>query len=790
MLNLAKNNLFYLEIKNSFKKNFENKKKQKQYMKKTLLLIIILIFYKTFFAQNYSNIDSLKKVINTTDIDTVKVLTLCRLSSKYVNYQTDSAKIYLDQALKISKKINYQYGIAMSYINQSDIEIILGNNEKSKQLIYKGMDILEQINRQKRIAGGYNRLAKISYIESDYPKAIKFLNKALNIYKTIKDSSGISQEYSNLAIIYRMLGDYKNALDLNFKSLKIDEKLNNDDGISSSYNNIAIIYNYQEQYTKALNYYFKALKTRKKNNNTNKIASIYNNIGLVYVQKEIYDSALFFIKKSVKLTNKKNKNLISTRYLNLASIYMSLDSLDKAIAYSDSTLKYKKQTKELRSQGKIFGTYSEIYFKKGDIKKSKNYAEKQFSIAKQIGDKELIKEGAYNLAKIYSTLNNAQKTFEFFEIYNKYKDSLRNDELTKKITTIENQYVFEKQMQAEKLKQQKKEELHKAKIKQQNTIKYFLIAIVLVLVVFAIFVFINLRRKIKDNKLLSEKNAVINQQKEEIITQAESLKKANSKISDKNKILSVRNKLITDSINYAKKIQTALLSDKKFLKKNFKNSFIFFKPKDIVSGDFYWFKKIKNTKLIAIADCTGHGVPGAFMSMLGISVLNEITKKEILQPSQILEQLRSNIKYMLKQTGNSDDQKDGMDIALCKINQNNQNLEFAGANNPLFIIRDKKIIKISATPNPIGIYINEKPFKNNKFKLQENDKLYMFSDGYVDQFGGKNNEKFMIKRLKELLLSTNKVDLQEQKNIIIDTFYKWKSNNSQIDDVILIGFEI
>ncbi|MEN8118870.1 MAG: YfiR/HmsC family protein [Bacteroidota bacterium] len=255
---------------------------------------------------------------------------------------------------------------------------------------------------------------------------------------------------------------------------------------------------------------------------------------------------------------------------------------------------------------------------------------------------------------------------------------------------------------------------------------------------------------------------------------------------------------ITDSIYYAKKIQTAVLPPKEFLKKLLPEHFIMFRPKDIVSGDFYWTLKKEDKILIAAADCTGHGVPGGFMSMLGMTFLNEITGKlsaEELNAGHILTELRNSVKSSLRQTGKEGEAKDGMDIALCIIDKKTNIMQFAGANSPLFIVREneqeQEIIDIKADDMPIGIFYHEKEFfTNHTLQLQKGDSCYIFSDGYPDQFGGKKGRKLMLSRFKKMLAASSDKPLSVQKEYIENKFDAWKGKNRQIDDILVIGIRI
>jgi len=255
---------------------------------------------------------------------------------------------------------------------------------------------------------------------------------------------------------------------------------------------------------------------------------------------------------------------------------------------------------------------------------------------------------------------------------------------------------------------------------------------------------------------------------------------------------------ITDSIHYAKKIQTAVLPPDEILKKLLPEYFIMFRPKDIVSGDFYWATEKDDKVLIAAADCTGHGVPGGFMSMLGMTFLNEISGKlsaKDLNAGFILTELRNSVKSSLRQTGKEGEAKDGMDIALCIIDRKTDVIQFSGANNPLLIIRnngaEREIINVKADDMPIGIFYDEKEsFTNNTLQLQKGDSCYIFSDGYPDQFGGKKRRKFMMNRFRKMLAASSDKPLHAQKEFIETTFDEWKGKNRQLDDVLVIGIRI
>ena len=263
-------------------------------------------------------------------------------------------------------------------------------------------------------------------------------------------------------------------------------------------------------------------------------------------------------------------------------------------------------------------------------------------------------------------------------------------------------------------------------------------------------------------------------------------------VTEQNDQILVKNQRINSSIKYARRIQNAVMPSDKYIREILPEYFILNKPKDIVSGDFYWVEQKENKLIVVTADSTGHGVPGAFMSMLGISMLNEIVNKEnLIDAGMILTELRNKTKALLKQSGGKGEQKDGFDMALCLIDLDNKKLEFAGAYNPLYLIRNGKLTEIKADKMPVGIHYNEKDnFTTHKTELQIGDHIYMFSDGYIDQFGGADNQKFMAKSFREKLLGIQNDSLEMQKTILSETFENWKGDKEQIDDVLVFGLKI
>ncbi|HIA37514.1 MAG TPA: serine/threonine-protein phosphatase, partial [Flavobacteriales bacterium] len=374
-----------------------------------------------------------------------------------------------------------------------------------------------------------------------------------------------------------------------------------------------------------------------------------------------------------------------------------------------------------------------------------------FSLSQEIEAIDLVNENSKNLYEIYKETGNIDKALEMYELYIKAKDTLEKQNAIEQAIKLEANRKYEEQKLADSIR-------HQEEIKREKIIRYGLIAFAVLILVSLVIIFISLKKT--------------KSQKDIIETQHNSL---------------------TDSISYAKKIQDALMTSTLYMKEILPESFIFFKPKDVVSGDFYWlYRSPKGDIYFTVADCTGHGVPGAFMSMIGTSLLNEnIIENKIEDTAQVLNNMRDQIIKSLKQESISGDSKDGMDMALCKLDPNNRTLEYAGAFNPLIHINRKKITQIKADPQPVALFTgNKTPFTKHEIQLEKGDMIYIFSDGFSDQFGGEKGKKYKSANLKHFLLSIQDKDMETQHTLLSEEFDSWKGTYEQIDDVCVMGVRV
>ena len=372
-------------------------------------------------------------------------------------------------------------------------------------------------------------------------------------------------------------------------------------------------------------------------------------------------------------------------------------------------------------------------------------------------------------------------------LHKKMSDSLNSIENKKASIQKEFQYEYEKKAAADNVKIEANKKITEVKFKQEKIQRYALYSGVFVLLCVAVFIFNRLQ-------VTKKQNLIIENQKQQV-----ELK--NEEITHQKELVDEKQKEIIDSINYAKRIQQAVLTGEDVWNKISKEHFILFQPKDIVSGDFYWaYNTPNNRSVFALADCTGHGVPGGFMSMLGNSFLNEIVvENKIFKANEILNKLRSKIINALEQKGGTQ-QKDGMDMCLCVWNKLDNTLEFAGANNPLWLLRtvvsssgveNKQLEEYKADKMPIGLYLEtETPFTSVTIQLQAGDIIYLSTDGYADQFGGPKGKKLKYKPLIESLIKNSQLDMTVQKTNLETAFNDWKGSHEQVDDVSIIGIKV
>ncbi len=829
---------------------------------KLIILLIIFALSSVINAQNEKIIDSLNQVIKNAKHDTVRIKAYIILGEKICLSDPDSALIMEKIAKGLAEKLlasnpgyvntdSVKKQLALSLNDIGYIYLIKGDYNVSLEYFFKCNKIHEEIGNKKGVALALNNIGVAYNNLGNISKSIEYYNKSIVVQKEAGDKKGIALTLNNIGYIYNSQGDIANALNYFDRSLKIREEIDDRKGMAQSLNNIGTVYHDQGDLQKALEYHKKCLNIREELGDKSGIAYSLNNIGAVFIDMGNESAGMEYYEKSLKIRVEiDDKKGIAYSLNNIGYLYLSRNDCEKALVYYQKGLKINEETGDKKGISSSLKNIGIIFLRQNKTEKSKQFAEKAHKLALELGFPSDIRKTSSLLKDIYLKMGNYKQALEYYELEIKMRDSIANEDNFKKAMKQQARYEYEKKsatdsiayVKAMEIKNLRMAKVEEEKKKQKIVLMAFILGFVIILV-FSVVVFRLFIQKKKANIILAEQklqieiknnnlqqaNEEISAQRDEIEAQRDEIAAQRDLVTEQKEHIEEQKKEITDSITYAKRIQQAMLPDLSivlFSRQSATGSrqsdsqiadcglptadfFVFFRPKDIVSGDFYWATRINEMLIITVADCTGHGVPGSFMSMLGISFLNEIVrKKEVTKTGEVLDHLRNSIIEALKQKGISGEQKDGMDIVFCVLNTKTLTLQFSGANNPLYIVgsgqlavgnagkdcqlstANCQLTELKPDPQPVAIHINMKPFTTNEIQLQKGDCLYLTTDGYPDQFGGPKNKKFMIKRLKELFVEVSEKPMREQSEILKTSFEEWKGKYEQTDDITVMGIRI
>ncbi len=699
-----------------------------------------------------SILDSLNRQLCIEKVDTNKVKLLNKIASEYLYINTDTALLYHQKALDISERKNWQKGVAKTYYLIGDL---------------------------------YWKI-------SDFPKALvndfKALKKCDELLSKNKEDPGYlnmkSATMGNIGLVYSDQGNYPKALIFFLNAMKLGEKLGNKKRVLIQYLNIGNLYNLKQDYSKAIDYYSKGVGLSKSINEKNIEAILLGNIGNVYFNQKNYLKALDLYKVAVKANREiENEEGVALNLIAIGNVYLmkmetelirnNKDSLSNlSLRYHLDALEINKRNNNRRLLAVSYGSLGSLYLFQGKYSIAKKYLDEALIISTEIGDLNYAKDWHKDLSDFYYETNNWKLSLYHYKSFISIRDSLLNEESNRKTFQTQLEYDLGKKMTADSIRKAsfiKQENLkHEHDIKQQKIYTVMgTIGFVLMLVVAGI--------SLRAYKQKQRSSVIIESQKLEVENQKHFIEE--------------KQKEIVDSITYAKRLQEAILPPFSLIHQEFPNSFVLYKPKDIVAGDFYWFEKVGVLKLIAAADCTGHGVPGALVSVVCSNALNRAVKEfKLTVPGEILDKVTELVLETFEKSESII--KDGMDISLCLFNSATNEIMWAGANNPLWYVANGEIKEITANKQPIGIHENRTKFTTHVLNLQAGDFIFLFTDGYADQFGGPKGKKFKYKQLENIILTNYSKTPQDQRSILETAIDSWKGDLEQIDDITIIGIGI
>ncbi len=768
-------------------------------------------------SKSHPKIDSLLRKMNQENVDTLKIAKLLVIAKKLdatpsniicsdiqnrslaINYsegyyqaslakefnfantsQFDSAKRYHEFISTWALKNSRKDAVIQDMLNYAVAFEMRKKLKASDSLLLKAIDLTNElkVKNKGQMALAYYFLGKNKNVEFDNISALKYLNEAAKHSVDANNDELAGDVYFRIGECYLMESDFNNSLVAYGNSLVYCKKVNDQRTMASVLSAIGEIYMNKGDLKKAFENLNTSLEMAKKTNYPYQEAYTLSTLGSAYQADSNYTKAIECFQESNKIYRSFNVDHHSSEIilndLNIGTVYISRKEYTKAKTELERIYKLTDVEIDPAIAAETMNNLSEVYFYTGNYNRSRELSEKSLIITKQ-NELQLAMEHSYELLyKIHEKKRDFEKAHFFYKALTKLSDSLSNKTQIKKFAELEND-IKQNQLKAEhdiRETRLENEKLQKEKeIKQHQTTSLVIAIGFLVLLIFSVIIYISLQNNKKNTKIISEQKREVEQQ---------------------NEIIEQKKKEVLDSIEYAKKIQEAILPSHENIKKIFPRSFVLYEPKDIVAGDFYWLEKTNDGILIAVGDCTGHGVPGAMVSVVCSNALNRAVKEfGICEPGLILDKVREIVVETFEKSGS--EVQDGMDISLLSLSTKQDgdliNVKWAGANNPLWYVSENEFIEIKGNKQPVGKYVRKDPFTTQSLSFKKGDLVYLITDGFADQFGGDKGKKFKYKTLHELLLKNASLDVEEQKVILKNTFQTWKGSLEQVDDVCILGIK-
>lgn len=601
------------------------------------------------------------------------------------------------------------------------------------------------------------------YLNIDIELSILWGNKALNHARKHGDKLFIVKSIIYDSYYFSRKGDYLEQIKMCLEALKIADQneFNDQKGVIAS--NIGGAYLQLGDDKQALKWLEDAITLKKQFNDDNKLATSLSTLGAYYFSQGNYLKAVQYHEESLKIDERSgNQNSLAIDLANLADCYIEMDEFEKAESLLNQALSIRQSLEDNFGEVKTLMDFAFLYERRNIFPKAIQYALKSKEIAESNGFEDLLYENLLLLADLHKSNGNFKEADTYRELALQHWQNLFSIQTSYNLNEVRTIYETERITNENLLLRKQKEidllnnERSKA---ANNRLRMIVLSVVVGMLVLGLILILFIR---------------LNRSK----------RKANLALSEQKKLVEIKNEEILDSIKYAKRIQTAILPSMENVVNQLKHVFIMYQPKDVVAGDFYWLETKDNWKLFAVADCTGHGVPGAMVSVFGNNALNRAVREHNLtKPGEILDKAREIMINEFEKNG--EEVHDGMDVALCALNGNK--LRFAGAYNSLWIVRHGELLEYRGDKQPIGLFDKKKTFETVEIELMKDDCFYIFSDGFADQFGGPNNKKYKSANLKRLLIKVSDKPMIEQAQLIQQDFDEWKGDNEQVDDVCLLG---
>ena len=751
-----------------------------------MIRVIIIIISVFFFSLRLdaSPADSLDLLIARASNDEMKAQLLLR-SAEIHTLKEPRRFFIINQEILSLKNITSHFTHAKANENLGDYYWVLQRTDSSKYYFNQALSEYLGYNEPGSAGIILYKLAQVFNLTSNYRAALQYANESFEKLIQVNDQPNLANVYALLCDIQSKMGLKEKAINDCINSLKIYDNLGKLQGKAMLMNYIGVIYLDLNQFDKCGEYFREAMALARSQNDRSTLAATLNNLADLHVELKEMDSAFYFYGKALAI-QKEDSDLQQQAITNLRTgkAYLRINDTQHALHCLNETLKYAQQSPDLDLRAQVYSELGNLYSYLGMLQPAINYLKKALADAQRIESDPILQSCYNNLAKYYDRLGDKENALVYFKLYMLHRELMFSNQSALKIAEVEALYNLDKkEKEIQLLKSENR--IKDLEASSRKLINIVLISGMIFVIAFSVIIYRQYRIQNKANYVLSLQKEAIDKQKKEIELQRDSIKESHLILEDKNR-------QITDSIEYAKRIQFSLLPDLNRIKDTFPSSFVIYLPRDIVSGDFYFLHQDEGFKYIAIVDCTGHGVPGAFMTVLAHSLLRQIMSNGIpLTPDRILQELDQKIVQNLNQRGISITPGEGMDIGLIKIDEPSQTVHFTGAKIPVYHFNGREVIQVDADRYSVGgFYSGEKKFSSKNVSYKPGDVLYLATDGYQDQFGGQNGRKFMKLHFRNLLNEVARFPMAEQEQKLLTIFNAWKGDNFQTDDVLILGLQL
>ena len=746
--------------------------------------VYLSIFLLIHFIVPAQTIEQLNEQLLQSDNKEDKVAILIKLAQESRSINNNALKLYAEELIALSsgEENNLAYAWGQYYLG--DYFYLEDENTASIPYFEKALNQFESLGSFTGLGEAANSLGNVYFYLDQYKTALQYANRALDAFRKTGNLLKQAKLLTLKCDILTYLEKYDEAINHCISSMNIRDKLNINLGKDITLNTIGQIYLELGTVAKAKDYFFQALEYAIENNEPYNVATSYSNIGNALVKLGNTDSALFYFNEALK-TDSLSNDLVGLAYshYDLGALLTNINRYNEAKGHltQANKLAYETEMPELIAITGI--QLGELY------KKTKQYPlailaiKGSLDVAEEINASNTLIDAYQNLAEIFEKTGQSDSAMFYMKKNLEAAERKYKEENTKAIAEITTQYGLEQKEKEIKILQKEKEI-----ISLESDRRYFILSIAGMAVLFLLILIIILANR---NSLKNKANRKLQFQNEEILEQKEEIEAQKVEIELRGSRLSEKNEQILESIKYAQQIQESLLPRKQLVKAIFPNSFVYYRPKDIVSGDFYWQAQVDDKVAIAVIDCTGHGVPGAFMTILANSLLNQIIlESEIHSPDLVISLLDQKIQQTLHQRSLGNSNTDGLDIGLAFIDKTRHEIQFTGAKIPLYHIQEGELIIHQPDRKSVGSsHLGEKVFTKKQIKYKAGDAIYMSTDGYQDQFGGNHDKKFMKKNFHQLITQISSLPVEEQEISLERNLYEWRGKNTQTDDILVMGIK-